>query len=222
MSMKCGRRGRSHGSQTFFIPAKVPEQEEVHYVPPVGNGKLSVETAVGSAEMDFEFEEDNGVWISAHPVAHGSRASLATTTTANSILADEKAHHPGLTIDTTVASSADSMNSSAASIYSAATSNGSDVYGWEEELDRKSTEGHHLWERELNRRLPSGGRTMGPRVRGAAGYEIPYKRSPWDGKRRSLLHRVLNLSGSRRGSNDDIVMTGAVSSNDYRCPTTSA
>lgn len=217
-------RKKSHGSQPFYIPAKVPEQEEVHYVPVSGNDKLSVDTAVESTEMDFEFEEDNGVWISAHPVAHSSRTSLATTNTATSTLVDEKSNQGGLTLDTSVGSSAASMVSSDASLYSATTNGSVDVYGWEEELDRKtSIEGHHFWEREVNRRLPSGGRTMGPRVRGNNGYDFQYsKRGPFDVKRRSLLHRVLNLSGSRKASTDDIVMSGAVPVGNYHCPSTSA
>lgn len=217
-------RKKSQGSQPFYIPAKVPEQEEVHHVPMNGNDKLSVETAVESTEMDFEFEEDNGVWISAHPIAHSSRTSLATTNTAASTLVDDKSNHGGLTVDTSVGSSAASMVSSAASLYSTATNNTSDVYGWEEELDRKtSAEGHHFWEREANRRLPSGGRTFGPRARGNNGYDFQYnKRGPLDSKRRSLLHRVLNLSGSRKSPTDDIVMSGAVPINDNHCPSTSA
>jgi hypothetical protein len=106
-------------------------------------------------------------------------------------------------VDTSVASSAASMMSSSASTYSAST-NVSDIYGWEEELDRKSSiENHGAWEREMARRLPSGGRTVGPRVRGSV-HEMQYKRE--DGKRKSLLYRVLNLSG-RRGSEDS---TGSV------------
>jgi hypothetical protein len=218
-------RKKSHGSQTFYIPARVPEQEEVQYAAATAdNEKASPEAACEGTEMDFEFEEDNGIWISANPVNHhGSRTSLATTTTATSTAMDDKPGPSALTIDTNVASSSASMISSAISVNSTFTTNSSDIYGWEEELDRKSTlEGRHMWEKELARRLPSGGRTMGPRVRGNYGYDFQFKRGPLDGKRRSLLHRVLNLSGSRRSSTDDTIMTGGLPANDYHCPRTSA
>lgn len=212
-------RNKSHGSQTFDIPTKAPEQEVVDSVPALRTGKLSTDTAVESAEMSLEFE-DKGISISANPAAHGSRTSLVTTTTVASTLVDDKAGHIELTVDTNVASSTASM-ASEPSLNSAMASHSSDIYGWEEELDRKtSIEGYNLWERELNRRLPSGGRAMGPRLRNNT-YDFQFKRAPSDGKRRSLLHRVLNLSSSRR-TPDDIFMSGGTPSNDYHCPTTSA
>ena len=194
-------RRKMYGLHPFYIPTKVPEQEEVHYVPSHGIASIN------SADMEFEFVEDNGIWISASPVFHGSKTSLATTTTATSTLIDDKASQGTLTVDTSVASCGASMVSSDTSIYSAVTTNSSDVYGWEEELDRKtSAEGHHIWEQEINRRLPSGSRTMGPRS------------IPFDSKRKSLLHRVLKIS--RRGSPDEIIMSGGV--RESACPTTSA
>jgi len=205
-------RRKMHGLHPFYIPAKVPEREEVHYVPALGEDKPAVDPSV---EMDFDFEEDNGIWISASPVFHGSRTSLATTMTAASATIDDRSQQGTSTVDTSLASSGASVISSAASTYSAIT-NCSDMYGWEEELDRKSSvEGPHMWQRETNRRVPSGGRTIGPRVRaGNFGF---------DGKRKSLLHRVLNLSGSRRGSPDDILMSGGVVAGpEYPYPTSSA
>ncbi len=204
---------RGTGLQPFYIPAKVPEQDEVvHNVPAPGDSKVALDTSVEMTEMDFDFEEDNGTWISAHPIAHESRTSLATTTTAASTLVDDRFSHGALTLDTSVASSAASMMSSAASIQSATTTTSSDVYGWEEELDRKtSIEGHNAWERELTHRLPSGGRTMGPRLRGGLN-EYQYRHGG-AGKRKSLLYRVLNLSssrGERRSSADDVAETGTV------------
>ncbi len=208
-------------AQPFYIPAKVPEQEEVHHMPTGGDNKVPVDTSVETTAMDFEFEEDNGTWISAHPIAHESRTSLATTTTAASTLVEDRFSHGALTLDTSVASSATSMMSSAASIQSATTTTSSDMYGWEEELDRKtSIEGQSAWERELARRLPSGGRTMGPRLRGGM-HDFQYKHGA--GKRKSLLYRVLNLSSSRerRMSADDISETGTVNpANEY--PTTAS
>lgn len=187
------RRKRSYGTQPFYIPAKVPENEEI-------NNKPLPEPSADGNDMDFEFEEDNGVWISAQPLFHVSRTSLASTAVSTSV--DDKASPNVLVIDTSVASSAASMVSSAASIYSA----GSDAYGWEEELDRKAEDSS--WDQEQSRRWPSGGRTMGPRPRGML--DLQSRRGTPDSKRKTLLHRVLNLSGSRRPSTEDIVMVEGV------------
>merc|ERR1712093_111083 len=205
---------RVAGLQPFYIPAKVPEQEEIHQVTIPGDSKMALDTSVETTAMDFDFEEDNGTWISAHPIGHESRTSLATTTTATSTLVDDRFSNGALTLDTSVASSAASMMSSAASIQSASTTNSSDIYGWEEELDRKtSIEGHHAWEREVARRLPSGGRTLGPRHRGGGLYAAS--------KRKSLLYRVLNLSSSRerRSSADEIAEPGIMMSPASEYPT---
>jgi hypothetical protein len=215
---------KRRGLQPFFIPAKVPEQEEVTtvHVPISPEDKNAVDTSYEATAMDFHFEEDNGTWISAQPIAHESRTSLATTTTAASTLIDDRMSNAALTLDTSVASSAASMMSSVGSIQSASTTTSSDVYGWEEELDRKtSIESHAAWERELARRLPSGGRTIGPRLRNI--HELQYKHA--DGKRKSLLYRVLNLSSSRerRGSADDVAMSGGIAvSPANEVPTTTA
>lgn len=214
--LKSPRRPHVVGMQPFFIPAKVPEDEEVRISTTSLNGDdvMSISTTTDVSEMDFEFEtDDSGTWISANPLAHESKSSLATTTTAASTLIDERFGHGALTIDTSIASSAASMMSSSASSYSA-TANMSDIYGWEEELDRKSSiENHNNWEREMARRLPSGGRTFGPRVR--VGHELHHKRG--DVKRKSLLYRVLNLSG-RRGAEDS---NGSITPPEAPFPTTS-
>ena len=195
------RRMQVTAVQPFYIPAKVPEEVQVQTTPISGDDRMSVEAAMEESLMDFNFETDNGVWISAHPVAHESRTSLATTTTASTLIDDRCSQ--ALTIDTSVASSATSiLSSSAASIQSAASS---DIYGWEEELDRKaSIDGYNPWEQETARRLSSGGMPIGPRVRGGFN-DFKYKRGS-EGRRRSLLHRVLNLSG-RRGSEDSSLST---------------
>merc|ERR1712093_187151 len=67
------------GLQPFYIPAKVPEQEEIHQVTIPGDSKMALDTSVETTAMDFDFEEDNGTWISAHPIGHESRTSLAYT-----------------------------------------------------------------------------------------------------------------------------------------------
>lgn len=203
-SMRPPRRQHVSGVQPFYIPAKVPENEEVQITTTSlhGDDSMSVDTAMNDIEMDFQFETDGGTWISANPIAHESRSSLATTTTTSTLM-DDRYSHGALTVDTSVASSAASMMSSSASTYSAST-NMSDIYGWEEELDRKSSiENHGAWEHEMARRLPNGGRIHGPRVRGGIN-DMQYKRE--DGKRKSLLYRVLNISG-RRGTEDS---TGSV------------
>ncbi|TVY82103.1 hypothetical protein LSUE1_G004252 [Lachnellula suecica] len=197
------------GLQPFYIPAKISEQDEiVHSVARVNSTvdsidgeprRLSVDTEMA---MEFDFKTENGIWISANPLARESRSSLATTTSAitTSTLVDDRLSHGALTVDTSVASSAASMMSSVGSIQSATTTGSADIYGWEEELERKeSIEDTVVWEREIGRRLPGGGRA---RVRSGGIHEYNYKRMG-DGKRKGLLYRVLNLSGSRRASADD-------------------
>jgi len=156
------------GLQPFYIPAKISEQDEVHPGRRVDSidgeqQRLSVDTEMA---MEFDFKTENGIWISANPLAHESRSSLATTTTAmtTSTLVDDRMSQGALTLDTSVASSAASMMSSVSSIQSNNTTASADMYGWEEELERKeSIESSVAWEHELGRRLPSGSRTMGPR-----------------------------------------------------------
>ncbi|KAH8772167.1 hypothetical protein BGZ57DRAFT_764418 [Hyaloscypha finlandica] len=208
------KRMQVAGPQPFYIPAKVPEDEETPEVP-----TPTVPTVPPVTAMDFDFETDNGVWISAHPIAHESRASLSTATTAPSTLMDDRYSqysHAALTLDTSVASSAVSTMSSTGSIQSASTATSSDIYGWEEELDRKVSLESGNW--GYVHRIPQGGRMVGPRGRGGVQdyqFQVP------DRKRKSLLYRVLNLSSSRKASVEDVSMSGAsCSQND--CPTTSA
>ena len=199
----------------FYIPARVPEQEELHTVSPtsIRRARGSVDT-IGAASPIFDFETDKGEWISASSQAHDSRTSLATTNITNILTDDRSVRTGALTLDTSVASSAASMvSSSAASTYSATTTVSSDIYGWEEELDRKMSIENQNWEPQApNRRLPSGGRTRrGPRLQGGAGLnDLNYKRA--DGKRKSLLYRVLNISGSkgREAINPSIETLGSI------------
>ncbi|KAL2073270.1 hypothetical protein VTL71DRAFT_10594 [Oculimacula yallundae] len=215
---------RTTGLQPFYIPAKVLEQDEILQITIPGDSKMVLDSSVETTSMDFEFEEDNGTWISAHPIGHESRTSLATTTTAASTLVDDRYSNGALTLDTSIASSAASMMSSAASIQSASTTTSSDIYGWEEELDRKtSIEGHHAWERELSHRLPSGGRTFGPRYRSGGGVSAGGTGSGGfygAGKRKSLLYRVLNLSSSRerRSSAENVMAVGQQTGIGLRIP----
>ncbi|ESZ92572.1 hypothetical protein SBOR_7032 [Sclerotinia borealis F-4128] len=181
----------------FYIPAKVLERDE----PRQSSETIMTDTQV---HADFDFEEDNGTWISAHSEAHASRTSLATTVSSTNTIMDDRSPDEPSTADASVAcSSASSIySSSAASINSCTSSTSTDIYGWEEELDRKSGESCPSWDHrsELGaamRRLPSGGRTMGPRAEYAAGVQhLSCKRA--DGKRKSLLYRVLNISSTKR------------------------
>ena len=212
------RRMQLAAVQPFYVPAKVPEEIQVRTMSVSGDDRISVDTALEAISMDFDFETDNGVWISAHPIAHESRTSLATTTTGSTLI-DDRYSHGVLTIDTSVASSATSMiSSSEASIQSAASS---DIYGWEEELDRKSSiDGMNAWEREMARSLPSGGRTMGPRFRGGV-HDFQYKRGA-EGRRKSLLYRVLNISGRRGGEDSGMGISTISAPSATEFPSTSA
>jgi hypothetical protein len=189
------RRMQVAGLQPFYIPAKVPEQDELHMRSApltVGEKGLVLDPEAETVTSDMDYEADKGTWISAPPVALESRTSLATTST----LVDERLTDTTLLIDTSIASSADSIFSS--------TTNSTDVYGWEEELDRKTSLEGCGWERD-KRRLPSGGRTMGPRVR-REGHQPQCK---WaNGKRRNLLYRVLNLSSSHKKGTSECIIAG--------------
>lgn len=174
------------GMQPFHIPEKVPEHEEMTVTTTAihGDDSMSIDTAM-DPEMDFQFDTDGGPWITTNPVALESRSSLSTAITSASTMVDENNRYStALTLDTSVASSAASMMSSAASTYSSST-NMSDIYGWEEELDRKSSTDTNPWDRDLSRRTPLGARAhTGSRTAPAR-------------KRKGLLYRVLNLSGRR-------------------------
>ncbi|KAM3072725.1 hypothetical protein ACMFMF_007058 [Clarireedia jacksonii] len=176
----------------FYIPAKVPECEE--------SSKPCDESSIDEVYPDFDFEEDNGTWISANS-RNQSSSSLASIATSTSTLIDEKSGHgDALSIDTCLANS---VASSSASLHSC-VSTGSDIYGWEEELDRKSSiETQNSWNQEnMSRRLPSGGRTMGPRVPHSGNEIRSFYCKRADEKRKSLLYRVLNISG-RKSSDDE-------------------
>ncbi|OWP00346.1 hypothetical protein B2J93_3896 [Marssonina coronariae] len=207
-------RRRALRRPSRYAPAKVPEQDQAAHGISCPGGSTNVTTTLSeTTQMDFEFGEhsERGLCISAHPTAHESRSSLATTSTAASTFVDDKSSYSALNIDTSVASSAASMVSSATSIQSAVTMTSSDIYGWEEGLDRQIRRNrHNPCEREGARRLPSGGRTMGPRHRDGV---HDHQDQLGAVKRRNLLCRVLNFSGSRgesRGPADDVAESGTM------------
>jgi hypothetical protein len=183
-------------TQPFFVPAKVPELSEVHSIPSPSDDGMSLDGSLETA-MDFHFEEENGIWISAIPIARDSRSSIGTSTTTSSTFVDDHHSCHGVsTVDTSMASSTVSFVSASESAVSLGT-NQSDIYGWEEELDRKSSlESRPQRFREGQRKL-SPARNMVPRHRfeGSAIRRV-------DGKRKSLLHRVLNIS--RREVNEPL------------------
>lgn len=203
-SLITGRETREKMMQVagspFCIPAKVAGQDEP---------RKSSETIAANTEVheDLDFEEDNGTWISANSEAHASKLSLMSTSSTSTIV-DDRSPDDALTTDTSIACSSASRtySSSAASINSCISGTSTDIYGWEEELERKSSEGSVSWDHrsELGaamRRLPSGGRTMGPRMGFATGVQdFSYKRA--DGKRKSLLYRVLNISSTKNVGDD--------------------
>lgn len=187
-------------TQPFFIPAKVPEQLEIHSLPSPSDDGMSLDGSVDSA-LDFDFQEENGVWISAIPRANDLHSSFVSCHALHNTLAESKLIPTGGMIESSLAFSGASTLSSSASLTSG-TTNCSDVYGWEEELDRKSSMDLYspLGTESFQRRLPSGGRTPTMYVRNES-----LTSRQIVGKRKSLLHRVLNMS--RRDLDDPVPIT---------------
>lgn len=186
-------------TQAFFIPASVPEQLETHNLPSPSDDGMSLDSVIES-DLDFDFQEENGVWISAVPKAVESRSSVTTCSTTVTSLADGRYHHNALVVECGLTSSSASVLSATSSALSGST-NCSDIYGWEEELDRKSSMDlplPHL--RDHQRRLPPGGRPQGPYLQTES---VAHRQTA--GKRKSLLHRVLNIS--RRDLNEPLPST---------------
>jgi hypothetical protein len=187
--------------QTFFIPDKVPDDEEVRIAStptPTQDGPENV--AMNTSWFDFDFGFDHAPEIPGDSPGNESKSSLTSTTTAVSGSNHRRFSHGALTVDTSVASSATSMASSDTSTYSA-VSNTTDIYGWEEELDRRmSVENRLAWEPVLARQATSGGRMMMPPRSQTDIYNHPYKRV--DMKRKGLLHRVFTI---RRGLDETYV-----------------
>lgn len=189
------------GMQPFYIPAKVPEHEEVSVTTTSihGDDSMSIDTAMDH-EMTFPFETDGGTWITANPQALESRSSLSTNITSASTMVDgSNRYSHALTLDTSVASSSASIMSSAASTYSSST-NMSDIYGWEEELDRKISTDTSSWDRDSARRAPFTGRPYG------SSRAVPAR------KRKGLLYRVLNMSGRRSAETETKAETSTIPS----------
>ena len=186
--------------KTFYIPDKVASDESVQTEnSPVHTQDGSQDVTMETSWINFDFGFDTGSRIAANKPGNDSKSSLATTTTAISGPNHRRFSHGALTVDTSVASSATSMASSDASPYSAVT-NSTDVYGWDEELDRRmSIENRVAWDPALTRRDTTGSRMTVTRSRTDL-YDSPYKRA--DMKRRGLLHRVLNI---RRGADESCV-----------------
>ncbi|RDW60785.1 hypothetical protein BP6252_12168 [Coleophoma cylindrospora] len=190
------RRSPPLHSQPFFIPANVPEHDEIHTTStPL---YLSENEPSGDTTAKFPCPEPEycGTWVRTSPGPE-SRSSFATTTTCVSeTLQNEAGFAPQSPIAVSDGS-ASVLSSPAASIVSSAIStNSSDIYGWEEELDRKTTEPYSGWERQSARPLPSGGRSgyQTTRVSRLRPDNCQYQFKRVDPKRRGLLYRVLNLS----------------------------
>jgi hypothetical protein len=178
--------------KTFYIPDQVADEGPVHNATSLAQTQDASQAAVMETSwFDFDFGFDKRPRISSNTPGNDSKSSLATTTTtAISGPNNRRFSHGALTVDTSVASSATSMASSATSTYSAVT-NTTDVYGWEEELDRRmSIENRLAWDATVTGRATSGGRMTVART-GSDLYDAPYKRG--DMKRKGLLHRVLNI-----------------------------
>lgn len=186
--------------QTFYLSDKVADDESVQVeTPPVHAQDGSQDVAMETSWIDFDFGFGTGHRIAANKPRNDSKSSLASTTTAISGPNHRRFSHGALTVDTSIASSATSMASSDTSSYSAVT-NSTDVYGWDEELDRRmSIENRLAWEPALTRRDTTASRMTVTRSRTDL-YDPTYK--PADMKRRGLLHRVLNI---RRGMGEACV-----------------
>lgn len=183
-------------SPTFYVPAKYPEHDEVHTIlTPVCLGE---DKSSDDATMKVPCPEPRYSVTGVHaPSGHGSGSSFATTATCVSETPpNDNASVPNSPVAISDGS-ASMLSSSATSVVSSTVSiNSSDLYGWEEELDRKSAGAYSGWERQATRPLPSGGRsgyqaTRVPRIR-PDNHPCQVKRVEF--KRRGLLYRVLNLS----------------------------
>lgn len=210
---------------SVYTPLKTPSQLEVRAIPSLSslnNDKLydmSIDTAIEICP-DLDGDEDLQTWMSKlSPQNIVSRDSIST---ANTTLYDDRSvNGNGLTIDTSNISryrtGSSSVSASGESIYSTSTM-AADVYGWEEELERQVLEKQSstadgrrvsvgsgvglgfgpIQFFEPNWRSPSAERPL------ARQFRPPVQRRRADkskdrvdsGRRKSLLYRVLSLSGS--------------------------
>lgn len=188
---KIQTRLQSAAIQPFFIPAKVPEQYEMQYPPSPEEDGMSLDSIVEDS-LEFDFQEANGVWISATPRACAPQSTTSMIHSNNGPNLDVSCQHTMPYSDTDITSSCGSIRSASGSLLSGTTTC-SDIYGWEEELDRKSSmEVCTPQIRSLQRRLPSGGRPFISPENPTSQHNL--------GKRRGLLHRVLHIS--RRDTGD--------------------
>lgn len=204
----------SGDNQTFYFPKSPDDEHGEAMTPPVAAEDVPRHLATETSWFDFDFGFGAGPQLPAATLDNDSKSSLTSTTTAISGPNNRRFSHGALTVDTSVASSATSMASSDKSLYSAVT-NTADIYGWEEELDRRVSVGHRPPEALVLARRATSGTTcqyLTPRFPVDL-YVPPAKRV--DMKRKSLLHRVLNI---RRGM-EESYPAGATAP---ECPTTSA
>lgn len=203
---------QSRAGQTFFLPEKDSPITPSPVTPQQGPGTSAMETSW----FDFDFGFETKPQLPAATLENDSKSSLTSTTTGISGPNNRRFSHGALTVDTSVASSATSMASFDTSIYSAVT-NTADIYGWEEELNRRTSVGRRdtsTPKPPMTRRATSGGRITTPRVPSDL-YTPPPKRV--DLKRKSLLHRVLSMG---RGVDEQPNLPTHPSTSGY--PTTSA
>jgi hypothetical protein len=188
----------SRGNQSFYFPKSPDDEQGQTITTPVAAGDGPQNPAAETSWFYFDFGFEAGPQLPAATLDNDSKSSLTSTTTAVSGPNNRRFSHGALTVDTSVASSATSMASSEMSVCSAVT-NTADIYGWEEELDRRMSVSHRAPAAPvLARRATSGAtcRYLTPRFP-VDMYTPPPKRV--DMKRKSLLHRVLNI---RRGMDE--------------------
>ena len=179
-------------SRRIYCPfanyAKSPEQEgqrtPTRQDPDRSILRLSLDSEVEKMPiLHFDCKSDMDSSISTTTIGLESRSSLASTTSATTILDDRSSQFGGstvLTLDTSIASSAASTISNADACVSAAST---DMYGWEEEHDRRSS--------GESPRTPSWEQTLTTRGSRRSAH-IP-RMGEGNNKRKSLLYRVLNL-----------------------------
>lgn len=170
--------------QTFFLPESSSDVEQNSITnPPVPVQDGSEVTAMDTSWIDFDFGFDTTPQMATTTFGSSLKSSIAITSTSG------RFSRGALTIDTSVADSLTTMASSETSM-SSAVSNTTDIYGWEEELDRRTSSDNRLTGPAVGRRVSGGSAMMLPHFGGDL-HSIPNNHV--DVKRKSLWHRVLNL-----------------------------
>lgn len=179
--------------ETFCISERSPGVEQVWITAkPTRLQDAAEDVAMDTSWIDFDFGFDTEPQISTSPLDDDLKSSMTSTTTIVSMPNNGRFNRGALTIDTSIVNSAISMASSDTTMCSA-VSNPSDIYGWEEELDRRMSIDNRLARPAIARRVTSGGRMTRPRARGDL-HSLPFKSV--DVKRKGLLYRMFNI---RRG-----------------------